>query len=275
MEDFLFVDTSVQISKILGAKNLKTRILARLEQAKHSATSSYILMEFNRRMISDAVWLHGLIKEIDTLAQLLRRISQEGFGRQKQNTVQILAMLFEEHSTEMHLVDTPAFWRRLLRSLETFIDRKLHEQFLAGIDLTLPSLANLTECSIAYQLPTKRQTQDGRSEYVYHVTCRREEARCRLPQLLQEHSNELLTLEQISGKSGVNAELRKSLSTLSQIRKHKQGWNAAKGRKNCWRLSDIIIALEVPKQYTLLTTNARHFVPLCEALGKKCEVLSL
>jgi len=169
----------------------------------------------------------------------------------------------------------PSFWRELVRKLEEFIDWQLHEQFFEGIDLSLSSLTNATECSIAHQLPTKIIVA-GKSEYVYKYTCRREEARCRLPQFLQKHSEKLLAIEQMLKSKGVNAELQKSLSALERIRKHPQGFSTAKGSKNCWRLGDIIIALEVPEGYTLLTTNARHFVPLCEALGnKKCEILPL
>jgi len=275
MADLLFVDTSIQISKVLGAEEQKARILTRLERAEHVVTSSYVLMEFNRRILSDAVWLHSLMKDIRRLAELLRRIAQDGFGRQKYNTILIFSKLLGEHSDGTLVMDTPEIWRKLVKGLEDFIDWQLHRQFLMGIDLTFPSLMNTTECSIAHQFPTKRQTKEGKAEYVYRYTCRREEVHCRLPQLLQEHADELLTLERILDGQGANAELRKAFSALSQIRKHTEGWNAAKGSRNCWRLGDVIITLEIPEGYTLLTTNARHFLPLCEVLGKRCEILFL
>ena len=81
MTDLLFVDTSIQVSKVLGSKEQKARILARLGRADNIITSSYVLMEFNRRVISDCIWLHKLMKETPVLANLLRRIVQEGFGR--------------------------------------------------------------------------------------------------------------------------------------------------------------------------------------------------
>lgn len=273
-EDLLFVETTIQIRKAIGSAKQIDKISARLERADNVITSSYVLMEFNRRIISDCIWLHGLIKESPLLAHLMRRIVQEGFGRQKQNTIFILSKLLE-YADGPFLVDTPEFWNKLLDRLERFIDGQLHKRFSEGIDLTFPSLMNSTGCDIAYQLPTKRQAKEGKAEYVYRYTCRRKKARCRLPQLLQEHSDELLVLEQILEERGANSGLRKAFSALSQIRKHTEGWNAARGSRNCWRLGDVIITLEVPEGYTLLTTNARHFAPLCEALGKKCEILSL
>jgi len=275
MTDLLFVDTSIQVSKVLGSKEQNARILARLEQADNVVTSSYVLMEFNRRVISDCIWLHKLMKGTPVFAYLLRRIVQEGFGRQKQSTIFILTKLLLEYAEAPLLVDTPEFWNKLLDGLERFIDGQLHKLFFEGIDSTFSSLVNVTECNIAHQLPTKHQTKEGKAEYVYRYSCRRGEARCQLPQLLQEHSDELLALEQILEEQDANAELKKAFSALSQIRKHKEGWNAAKGRKNCWRLGDVIITLEVPEGYTLLTTNARHFVPLCEILGKRFEILQL
>ncbi|HIE28356.1 TPA: hypothetical protein EYP66_13835 [Candidatus Poribacteria bacterium] len=44
-------------------------------------------------------------------------------------------------------MDTPELWRKLVRVLEDFIDWQLHRQFLMGIDLTLLSLINVTECN--------------------------------------------------------------------------------------------------------------------------------
>ncbi|HIE28355.1 TPA: hypothetical protein EYP66_13830 [Candidatus Poribacteria bacterium] len=78
MAELLFVDTSVQVSKVLGSKEQKARILTRLERAEHVVTSSYVLMEFNRRILSDAVWLHGLMRDIRTLAQLLLKMDSDG-----------------------------------------------------------------------------------------------------------------------------------------------------------------------------------------------------
>jgi hypothetical protein len=275
MADLLFADTSIQISKVLGSEEQKTRILERLERADRVVTSNYVLMEFNRRVLLDSIHLHDLMKNIKMLAELLYRIAQDGFGRQKHNMILIFSHLLEGYSDGTLVIDTPEFWRKLVKGLEHSIDWQLYRQFLMGIDLTFPSLINVTECSIAHQLPTKRQTKEGKAEYVYKYTCRRDEARCRLPQLLQEHADELLVLEQILEKHEAKSELKKAFPALSLIREHKEGWNAAKGSRNCWRLGDVIITLEVPEGYTLLTTNARHFVPLCEALGKRCEILSL
>lgn len=135
MKIFFFVDTSIQISKVLGSEEQKAQILMRLERAEHVMTSSYVLMEFNRRILSDAIWLYSLMKDIRRLAELLRRIAQDGFGRQKHNTILIFSQLLGEYSNGTLVMDTPELWRKLVKGLEYFIDWQFHRQFLMGIDL--------------------------------------------------------------------------------------------------------------------------------------------
>ncbi len=42
----------------------------------------------------------------------------------------------------------------------------------------------------------------------------------------------------------------------------------AKGERACWALGDVIIALEVPDDALIYTTD-NHFDVICEVLGKK------
>jgi hypothetical protein len=43
----------------------------------------------------------------------------------------------------------------------------------------------------------------------------------------------------------------------------------ARGRNCTWYLGDLVIALELPADVPLYTTNRRHFAPLLALLGKK------
>lgn len=43
----------------------------------------------------------------------------------------------------------------------------------------------------------------------------------------------------------------------------------ARGRNCTWHLGDLVIALEMPTDAALYTTNLRHFAPLCALLGKE------
>jgi len=42
----------------------------------------------------------------------------------------------------------------------------------------------------------------------------------------------------------------------------------AKGQRTCWKLGDIIIAMETPKDALIYTTD-KHFKTICTALGRK------
>lgn len=43
----------------------------------------------------------------------------------------------------------------------------------------------------------------------------------------------------------------------------------ARGRNCTWYLGDLVIALELPVDVPLYTTNVRHFAPILAILGKK------
>ena len=43
----------------------------------------------------------------------------------------------------------------------------------------------------------------------------------------------------------------------------------ARGRNCTWYLGDLVIALEMPTDAAIYTTNQRHFAPLCALLGKE------
>jgi hypothetical protein len=42
----------------------------------------------------------------------------------------------------------------------------------------------------------------------------------------------------------------------------------ARGRNCTWHLGDLVIALELPADVPLYTTNVRHFAPILTILGK-------
>lgn len=152
--------------------------------------------------------------------------------------------------------DEPLAREKVLEVLETWIEELLPRRFMAGVNETL----NATDCD----LPRDKLRFEG-DRYRLQVTCRRERARCRLPDLLQENQTSLETCQpQLTASS--DRELRLAGKIIAAA---KNNWQIAKGQQNCWRMADLIITLEAPADAAIYTTNRKHFEPLCVALGKQ------
>jgi hypothetical protein len=88
---------------------------------------------------------------------------------------------------------------------------------------------------------------------------------CLLAERLQEQQTAMQMLAN-GLKNHQEVALARVATLCSQIL---QEPDIARGR-NCTRyLGDLVIALELPQNAALYTTNYRHFGPICELLGKQ------
>lgn len=130
--------------------------------------------------------------------------------------------------------------------------RLLHQTFFEQID----EVVNPTACDLIqldYVIPP-----GGR------MSCRRETARCSLPELLAQNREAIRRLqEEPTALHALETNTKQALTDITA------DFTQAKGERNCWALGDLIITLECPADALLWTTNTRHFEPLCKALGKR------
>ena len=88
--------------------------------------------------------------------------------------------------------------------------------------------------------------------------------RCQLPDFLQHNVHNLQRIEQFI-KQHAAAEYQELLEKLARVTTN---FSWAKGQRTCWKLGDIIIVLESPKDALIYTTD-KHFKIICTALGRK------
>jgi len=125
----------------------------------------------------------------------------------------------------------------------------------------ITKLTNATDCDLAkYPLI---QGADG--YYKLTTTCNKNRVRCQLPAFLQKNAHRLQQIEQFI-KQHAAEEYQELLEKLAQVT---TDFSKAKGQRTCWKLGDIIIALEAPKDALIYTTD-KDFETICKAkLGKK------
>jgi hypothetical protein len=212
-------------------------------------------MEYNRTVVDDFITLHEVAQSSERLGDILVRLSAGSHRfrpRAVRRRVKILGQLLNQCVSQ----DEEQLYDELITRLEMYIESGLHVEFMDGVD----EILNATDCD----LPKDHPRLIG-GTFQLQVTCRRAEAHCQLPALIEAHRAEIERVsEHLRGHP--DGELRRLAQVAAQVLPTP---GKAQGQMNCWRLSDLIIALEVPPDAAIYTTNVRHFAPLCEILGKR------
>lgn len=94
-EVVVFLDTSIQIERVIGNKTRQVQIEQELKHpARHFVTSSYVFMEFQRSLWADFVYVYNLMQQHtdwQTIAYRLRSGARSHRSRALGNCLQIFA----------------------------------------------------------------------------------------------------------------------------------------------------------------------------------------
>lgn len=255
----IFIETSIQIERILGRRARKEQIQAALEGAKVS-TSSYVWMEFRRTALQAMAYLLTIIRqmqqegETDILfSELIKRVAAGTAIRYSQRVLQRVLLAYG------YILETfprsPVRATTLIDYLEFNIEYVIPARFFQGID---EFIAN-TDCDLV------RPNVPVGDYFQSRLSCNTITAQCSIVDFLEHHQSELLALEHALAQASPD---QINPSTLTTLRRVNHDLSKAKGERTCWALGDIIIALEAPND-TLIYTTDNHFDVLCAALGKR------
>jgi hypothetical protein len=219
-------------------------------------------MEYRRTVLQDVRLLVCLAQDLErhgqatlSLGQLMREVGLTPSGvsaRVLRRTLMLLGTLSEKLGHQP--LPTPKLCRRLLLQ-EAWLQ---HEAFFDGIDEYL----HTTDCDL---LKPGCVVGDHVSS---RLSCNAATARCQLVALLPAHQDELRAVEAAWTSAPPEPVDTEALTALRRVLENPR---AALGERTCWRLGDLIIALEVPEDAAIYTTDG-HFGILCKALGKELFV---
>lgn len=246
----IFLDTSIQIERLIGSGPHKVAIERQLSTPTFGAmTSHYVLMEFQRAVVADYVHVYNQIlrhKTWDAIAQGLRSGAVAHRPRALGRCLQILTEVMVQSQLDQD---------DALSILQLTIHRGLLKRFWHNVT----PRADAIHCDlVAIGITTHT---DG--SYTVADSCRKQEAACSLPDFLAEHATEIrLLLNYLSAHRRCIKEQARVERLLQAVLDPR----AALGQTACWPLGDIIIALQVPTN-ALLWTRDPDFTPLATALG--------
>lgn len=256
----LFLDTTIQIGRIIGSAPRRRQIQQHLANQR-LITSTYVLGEFLRTLVKDAIKLHHLCGQYSYLDEVLTELGQLPNKRETSRMTLLLGTLLRGQRVNAASF-TPQMQVELQDRLTRYIEFGLLDHFMAGIDELLDS----TECGLARERPQLNPALGGKPlTYRLRSQCVRHVRECNLAERLTTWQPELRALA-----SGLAGEKDPALLRMGQLAQQiSLDPVVARGRNCTWYLGDMVIALELPADVPLYTTNRRHFAPILAILGKK------
>ena len=256
----LFLETTVQIIRFSGSREEKKQIDTVISKYSYLASSTYVKMEFKRRLIGDLAYFYNMLSISDSIADFFRRIGRlHSFQQRRING------FFPSFANFLENIEN----ENIPKKEEEGILEKARRYFKyicqitwESFDKKLDCVVNDTDCINAKNGPILED-----DKIYVKLSCLQKEKKCRIVEFFVNNRIHIENiLKRFSRIERLDAEQEKMKSTTEKALLYPQNMT---NHINCWRCGDLIIALECPQNAYLFTTNINHFSPICNELGKK------
>ena len=244
----LFLETSVPRKRLFGHSLSKKQIDEFIGPSK-CWSSQYVRMEFKRSVVQNLIHVYNVAQEEDSPGDTLNVISETFSNRLPKLLLSALSSLASEP-------DIIGNKQKFLFKLETLI--KLAEQYLD--DLVEDYVNNETGCPLA-----RASTKESYEKFLDEIDCK---AECRVERLWRRSKDSLKRLTGVQSTQPPHSRNSGFTKPLPLIKQAITDPSRPKSKQNCMEAGDFVIALEMPKQYLLLTFD-RAFESICQIIGKE------
>lgn len=247
-----FLETSVHINRLFGHPLLKQKIKATVG-AQLCYTSFFVFYEFKRRVVKTLINLYYMVQEEESPADALSYYMQ--VSRSIRETKIVLGAV----SALLSEGDLRNDKQSSLDAIEILINGSLQDFH----DSIVGFVIDQAKCPLA-----KASIDEGYEEFVGQIKC---QAQCTIAQFWEKNRRilKLLTQEELPEPHQKNKGFGDMLPLLHKALEDCQ---VGQGIRNCAKLADAIIAIEMPKSHTMLTFD-RAFESLCPLMGKEVKRL--
>lgn len=262
-----FLDTSALIDWVLDPRS-KQAIHQLVQSYSQASSADYVRMEVKRGFTAYLVYLHNKAVSCSTFSEVQEQISRLSATPQRHRLGTILSTLhrfFADIGRESS--DNEDLDPFLRRQLINFVALSIRRLWLRLEQLHMHDQLN---CFPDIQPPVKVDGYLDNKPY----RCQESQSECRLTEFLAANwpSLEAILSRLESDPSNVDEETRKRISAgrqlIRRVQLNRKCSNREPVTKQCWQCGDALIALIAPNSADILTKNARHFGPICHALGK-------
>ncbi len=256
-EDY-FLETSVPRQMQFGHSLIKEEIRKHLRGGTQKWGSYYVLMEYKRSVVKTLIDLYFVAKEEKTPSDAVHYFQERFQVRQIKVILSAIATLLEDSEIANNK-------QKFLIKLETFI----FGCFQSVYELIDKFIENRMGCPLGKtSIREGILTEEAYKQFVEEIDCKK---MCSLEKFLKDKKGQLKRLIE-EGNKTPHDKNKGFQEALSLIKSATGTLDTLKTKTNCMKISDIIIALEMPKHLRMLTFD-KSFDSSCEILGKKKTII--
>jgi hypothetical protein len=262
-----FLETAALVDATLKNAERRRTVLSTIDGLGSRITSTFVRCEYKRGALNNLIALHSILISSDTMVQVLERIQGISFTPMRNRLSSMLEQLklaFAESEETLKLTSQRPTLKEvsgeMVKLFARFLSAKIARAWGAFSEFVSGELDNI---GCAGKIPGPKE-EDG--IWKNSLEGLKSAELCNPRPFLEKES---MSFERLSA-------LRASTNISDQLKKILQRSNDAVRRPKSFRtledvlsLGDAFLAVEAPIDHTVVTSNAKEFVPLCEALRKK------
>jgi len=241
----VFMETTATIHRHFGTKAQRELVVQAMRN-RRIITCTFVRFEYKRVLQRPCVEFHRLLTRTGDINEALRVYGQSYSVSQLSIGYTLFYPILLVANDNIHEV---------LKQLEKLIENDLLAWFCLNVD----EITDATRYALAYQQPVRR----GNTYAPGFLNVARATFDCDLPNFIETNRDAFQAIYEALTEER-SARTRRLRQTLARVLR-----NPAESRgRNALTLADLVIAVEMPAEALLLTTNRRDFEQICAILGK-------
>lgn len=246
----VFLDTSVQVTRILGDAKKRHQIERIVEYEIEACTTAYVYMEYQRTVMADFAHVYRILQQTGNWGDAIANVAS-GARLFRPRALARVNRILGETLNRSHLdVEKGLLYLRI------YLDYRLHDLFWHQVE----PLNDTIRCDLL----TPAVARQANDVYLVPDSCRKDTAACLLPDFLTEQKTKLNTIaDYLSAHTNVIKDQPRVEQLLQVVQNDPR---SALGQASCWPLGDIIILLHMPADCAIWSLDP-DFAPLGQALG--------
>ncbi len=244
--ELLFLETTIQIERVIGTSQRRQTIRHNLE-GRRLCTSGYVLAEYNRTLIKDAITFYDILLTSPTVEEAVTRSAKYARSRKFPRMMLLLASLGFDGDKQ-----------RTLERLEAFIEWRAHAHFFESMDVSC--YCDEIMCDIRQWRPSFQETMYDTSA----LECLKGgQPTCSVQRFIDSHIDTLKNF--ISKGSGHEREgVDNAAKAFQKVIVDKQ---TPFNERFCYKLGDTLIILEASDESNIYSSDG-DVVAIAVIVGK-------
>ncbi|MCI4627103.1 MAG: hypothetical protein L3V56_14240 [Candidatus Magnetoovum sp. WYHC-5] len=284
MDRKVYLETTAIIDLIFKKNQTLKKIIDEFDLVY---TSQYVKMEINKGFLNYLVLIYNRLVGAECLSDVISYLGNLNIHRKYHLGAAIeifkeyIKAVEKKRPSELRFynrdttLDEPPLSQLLLNDIRDYCCMRI-KLFLKNIDAIEYEILNPMECVEINKPSLKNGLFKKRT-----IGCKKAENKCNIRDFF-EHNKDYFDV--ISAKlvcpssSAIDKETEKRIRALKEILQeilpYNKPFNNHEAHKLCLSCSDAIHCVVAPQQASVISKNARHFQPICEAINKKFETYS-